>query len=110
MRTVVLALNVSLAIAVGGFGATGQSAKNARGEATTITGVITQHDADYVIADSEDVKPIAVLEGVGFPKESFARFVGMPVRVRGTLVTEKDRKVLRVRSLSDVQQTPPPKQ
>ncbi|MGH9672768.1 MAG: hypothetical protein ACRD44_06260 [Bryobacteraceae bacterium] len=101
-------LSLSLAAAAGGVGPA-QAEKGAREETTTITGVVTQRGADFWIADSQSVELIAVLQGVGFAKESFARFLGMPVRVRGTLVTENDRKILRVRSLSDVELIAPPK-
>jgi len=107
MRTFVLAL--SLTLATGVDGAAAQAGKGAREETKTITGVIDQKGADFVIAEPENLEPVAVLQGVGFSNESFARFVGVPVRVRGTLVTEKNRKILRVRRLSDIQETPQPK-
>ena len=72
---------------------------------TTISGVVIQQDEDFAIAEIENMKPIALLRGIEFSDGNFAYFVGQTVTVRGTLATEKGRKVLRVRRLSDVQRT-----
>lgn len=73
---------------------------------TTLTGVINQQGEDYVIAETETMKPIATLQGVEFTTENFANFIGQTVKVRGTLVTPKEgRKILRVRTLADIQRT-----
>lgn len=79
----------------------------AQSGAGTYKGVVDQVESDYVLANAEDMKPIAVLEGVGFGKESFARFVGVSVEARGTMVEEKGRKVLRVRSIEDIRPLKP---
>jgi len=73
---------------------------------TTLTGVINQEGEDYVIAETESMKPIATLQGVEFTTENFANFIGQTVKVRGTLITPKQsRKILRVRTLADIQRT-----
>ena len=73
---------------------------------TTLTGVINQEGEDYVIAETESMKPIATLQGVEFTTENFANFIGQTVKMRGTLITPKQgRKILRVRTLADIQRT-----
>ena len=78
-------------------------------EITKLTGVIYQNDHDFVIAETENMKPIAVLQGVEFATDNFANFVGKTVRVSGTLAKVGLRKVLRVRTLADVEEIPPTK-
>lgn len=68
-----------------------------------ITGVIDQKGDTFVISDLKKVKPIAKLKAEGFSDDNFARFVGMKVRVRGRMVSEKDQSVLQVRNLSDIE-------
>ena|SRR5687767_7351458 len=72
-------------------------------------GVIDQKEADFVLVDHDTMETIAVLKGRGFDKENFARFVGDPVEVRGTLEDEQGVKVLFVRAIGNVKRIPVPK-
>lgn len=72
-------------------------------------GVIDQKEADFVLVDHDTMETIAVLKGRGFDKENFARFVGDPVEVRGTLEDERGVKVLYVRAIGNIKRIPVPK-
>ena len=75
----------------------------------TLTGVVYQKDDDFVIAETETMKPLAVLEGVEFSTGHFANYVGQTVRVKGTLITNKEgKKTLRVQKVADIEKLPPP--
>ncbi len=76
---------------------------------TTLTGVIVQKNEEFLIAETENMKPLAVLQGVEFATENLANFVGQTVKVRGTLVSAKDgRKILRVKTMADIEKIAPP--
>lgn len=76
---------------------------------TTLTGVIVQKNDDFLIAETENMKPLAALQGVEFATDNLANFVGQTVKVRGTLVKAKDgRKILRVKTMADIEKVPPP--
>jgi hypothetical protein len=78
-------------------------------KATTFTGVIVQKGEEFLIAETENMTPLAMLQGVVFATENLANFVGQTVKVRGTLVTAKDgRKILRVKTMADIEKIPPP--
>ena len=104
MRT--FALATILCLLAGALPAQTQS----KGETKTVTGIVDQQEADFIVSDAEKRQPIAVLQGVGFDNQNFARFVGKPVRVKGTLIQEKGRNVLRVRQIADIQEIAPEKQ
>ena len=75
----------------------------------TLTGVVYQKDDDFLIAETETMKPLATLEGVGFSTGHFANYVGQTVRVKGTLVTTKDgKKILRVQKVADIEKLAAP--
>ncbi len=75
----------------------------------TLTGVVYQKDDEFVIAETENMKPLAKLEGVEFSTGHFANYVGQTVRVKGTLVTTKEgKKILRVRKVSDIEKVAAP--
>jgi hypothetical protein len=70
----------------------------------TLTGIVDQHEGKFVLADEEEIRPIAVLRGRGFKDTNFARFVGLRVQVSGEMVTEGGQQVLYVPSLSHIKQ------
>lgn len=71
---------------------------------TILTGVIVQKNEEFLIAETENMTPLAVLQGVEFATENLANFVGQTVKVRGTLVSAKDgRKILRVKTMADIE-------
>ena len=109
MRTITLLCILCIAAATG-IAAPTPAQANPEAKTETIKGVIDEQGSDYVISDSESMKPIAVLQSVGFTKTAFARFVGMPVQARGTVVTEKDQKILQIRNIADIKELPPPGQ
>lgn len=75
---------------------------------TTLTGVIVQKDQEFLIAETENMTPLAWLQGVEFATENLANFVGQTVKARGTLSTAKDgRKILRVKTMGDIEKIPP---
>ena len=75
----------------------------------TLTGVVYQKDEAYFLAETENMKPLATLEGGEFSTGHFANFVGQQVRVKGTLITAKDgTKILRVQKVSDIVKLAPP--
>jgi hypothetical protein len=78
----------------------------AKEKTTTLSGVIYQKGEDFVIAETENMTPIATLQGVEFSNGNFANYHGQTVRVRGVLVTTKEgKKILRVRTLADIEKT-----
>src|SRR5262245_16079453 len=102
MRVFVLTLNLILATAALGFSAQQPAPPNktAREEVKTINGVVIQQGIDFMIAEPENMKPIAVLQSVDFNNGNFANYIGQTVRVRGTLAsTNEGRTILLVRSL-----------
>lgn len=105
MRAFVLALNMILATATVSAAAQKDPNQTTRGHTTTITGVIIQQGSDYMVAEPQEMKPIAVLEGVGFQTGHFANYMGQKVRVRGVLDTTGERKLLRVTSAADIEKT-----
>lgn len=89
---------VSFILLVLGFGAVAAPPPE---KVTTLTGVVTQQEESFYLLDA-DMKPFVTLQGVGFDSGHFANYIGQKVSVSGTLVTEKDRKILRVRSIGDI--------
>ncbi len=76
---------------------------------TTLTGVIVQKNEEFLIAETENMTPLAMLQGVEFATENLANFVGQTVKARGTLATAKDgRKILRVKTMADIEKISPP--
>jgi hypothetical protein len=74
---------------------------------TTLTGVIVQKNEEFLIAETENMTPLAVFQGVEFATENLANFVGQKVKARGTLMTGKDgRKILRVKTMADIEKIP----
>ena len=75
---------------------------------TTLTGVIVQKNEEFLIAEPENMTPLAVLQGVEFATENLANFVGQTVKVRGTLASAKDgRKILRVKTMANIEKIAP---
>jgi hypothetical protein len=110
MRAYVLALNMILATATASVAAQNEPRQTTQGHTTTITGVIIQQGPDYMIAEPNEMTPIAVLQGVDFQTGHFANYMGQMVRVRGILDTTGERKLLRVKSIGDIEKTGAPKQ
>jgi hypothetical protein len=84
----------------------GQQKPAPSADSQTHRGVIDQKESEFVLSDADSMEPIATLRGAGFSKDNFARFVGMPVEVRGKITTEQGVKVLTVRRISDVKPVP----
>jgi hypothetical protein len=102
MRSLLLILALAAVTAL-----TGQQSKQApAADAQVYKGVVDQKDEEFVLADADTMQPIATLRGAGFNKDNFARFVGMPVEVRGKLSTEQGAKILTVRRIDDVKPVP----
>ena len=92
--------------------AAGQSDRSALALAaektTTLTGVVVEKNEEFLIAETENMTPLALLQGVEFATENLANFVGQTVKVRGEMVTAKDgRKILRVKTMADIEKIPP---
>ena len=75
----------------------------------TLEGVIDQTGGVFVIAGADRIRPIAKLRAEGFTENNFARFLGLKVRIKGTMVTEQDEKFFIVRSLDDIKAIGPTK-
>jgi hypothetical protein len=104
MRTLILLL--ALAAPFAGQERKPETKGAAKEQTQAFRGVIDQKESEFVLADADTMAPIATLRGRGFHKDNFARFVGMPVEVRGTLVTENGAKVLHVRRIEDIRTVP----
>jgi hypothetical protein len=72
----------------------------AKQEEKALTGCIDEQEGNrYVLIDARSLAPIATLEAVGFPNESFAKHLGNTVVVKGTLDSSLPRPVMKARSV-----------
>jgi hypothetical protein len=85
--------------------AANQSAPAEKGKPVTLEGVVDESGGKFVLANPDNVEPMAELHGRGFSDDNFARFVGLRVTVKGDLVEEGGRKRLYVRNLADIQRS-----
>ena len=75
----------------------------AKTEEKSLTGCVDEQEGSrYVLIDARSLAPIASLEAVGFPNESFAKHLGNTVLVKGTLDASGPRPVMKVRSIDAV--------
>jgi hypothetical protein len=82
-----------------------QSDEHSRNNAPTkssLTGCVDEQHENYVLVDDRQLKPIADLEANGFPTESFAKYLGHKVTVRGTSSPGTKRPLFKVRAIEPV--------
>jgi hypothetical protein len=87
-----------------------QKQSKARETAKSFTGCVDEHDGHYLLLDERNRDPIADLEAVGFPAESFAKHLGQKVTVRGTSSPGDSRPTIKVRSIETVSDVCAPQQ
>lgn len=107
MRAIVLTLNLILATVALSAAAQNQQqqpnqASPHEANAVTMSGVVIQQGSDYYIAEPNEMKPIAVLQGLEFNNGNFANYIGQQVHVRGAMSTVAGRRVFVVRTLADI--------
>ena len=67
---------------------------------TSVSGcIVEQPGPKYVLRDVKQLKVVAELEPVVFPVETFAKYLGRPVRLKGRLSSGNDPVVMRVRAI-----------
>jgi hypothetical protein len=76
-----------------------------KAKSATLEGIVDESGGKFVLANADNVEPIAELHGRGFSDDNFARFVGLRVTVKGDLVEEGGRKMLYIRNLTDIQRS-----
>lgn len=82
-----------------------QSDKHPRNDSkatASLTGCVDEENGHYLLVDDREMKPIADLEAVGFPTESFAKHLGHKVTVRGTSNPGSPRPLFKVRTIEPV--------
>lgn len=101
LRSLILTLALLLALAPAAGAA---EAKNPKSQAKTakVTGCLDQSGTNYVLVGDTMLKRIARLEPVGFEKQSFAKYVGHKVELRGNVTGEGTETVVHVRSIKDI--------
>jgi hypothetical protein len=109
MSALALVLTLSVAPASSLLLAQQKQGQATQSDVRTFQGVIDQRGSEFVLANADDMEPIAILRGRGFAKENFARFVGDPVEVKGRMVTEQGQKILYVNAIADIHRKPPPR-
>lgn len=70
-----------------------------------MTGCLDEQNGTYVLVDDRNLVPVANLEAVGFPTESFAKHVGQRVTVRGTRISGGTIPAFKVSSIEKVSDT-----
>jgi hypothetical protein len=87
-----------------------QKQSKVRGTAASFTGCVDERDGRYLLLNERNRDPIADLEAVGFPAESFAKHLGQKVKVRGTSSPGDSRPTIKVRSIETVSDVCAPQQ
>jgi hypothetical protein len=96
-----LGLSLSLAPAQTGK----QLPKESPSSAASMTGCVDEQNGSYVLVKGPEMKVAATLEADGFPPEGFAKFVGHTITIRGTLVSNGNPPLFKVRSMDKVSDT-----
>lgn len=69
---------------------------------TSMTGCVDEQDGRYILIHDQTRALIANLEAEGFPPEGFAKHLGHKVTVRGSVASEGEHPVFKVRSIETI--------
>jgi hypothetical protein len=67
--------------------------------AQSLTGCVDQKEANFILRDPQSVRQMAELHGDGFSDDNFAKHLGHRVTVTGTLNSEANPPVMKVREI-----------
>ncbi len=94
----IILLGVFMAVAQ-----SGQPPKESKHATRELTGLVDERPgAIYILRHEGDMNTIAVLKPVGFENESFAKYLGHRVKIRGEFVQTEGEPVFRVHSIQKI--------
>jgi hypothetical protein len=82
-----------------------QPKKTAPTSAASLSGCMDEQNGQYVLIHDQTRDLIANLEAEGFPTETFAKYLGHKVTVRGTSNPNGAHPVFKVRSVETISET-----
>lgn len=86
------------------FSAIGSGPGRAKGKPklASMTGCIDEKPGRYVLVEDKNLKEMIELQPVNFDKESFAKYLGHKVTVRGQMSSDTDHAVMKVHSIQNI--------